>query len=55
MFSVLCIQCSVLFCDIVLLYVTVFLLCIVPFIFLYCTVSNCDARAATLSFFRAFS
>jgi hypothetical protein len=39
-----------------LLFVTVFLLCIVLFIFLYCTVSACDVRAATLTeVFRAFS
>jgi hypothetical protein len=47
----LCIQFSVLFCDIVLLCVIVFLLCIVLFIVLvlYCTVSDCDVRAATLT------
>jgi hypothetical protein len=45
--------CSLLFCDIVILCVTVF--------FVYCTVhcpcillSACDVRAATLRFFRAF-
>jgi hypothetical protein len=43
MFSLLCIQCSLLFCDIVLLCVTVFLLCIVLFLFLvlYCVCLWC--------------
>jgi hypothetical protein len=39
------------FRDIVLLFVTVFLMCIVLFIFLVFTVSACDERAATLTEF----
>jgi hypothetical protein len=43
LFSLLCVQCSVLFCDIVLLCVTVFLPCISLFIFLvlYCVCLWC--------------
>jgi hypothetical protein len=43
LFSLLCIQCSVLFCDILLLCGTVFLLCIVLFIVLvlYCVCLWC--------------
>jgi hypothetical protein len=45
LFSLLCIQCSVLFCDIVL-----FFLCVLYCsFFLYFTVSACDVRAATLT------
>jgi hypothetical protein len=46
LFSLLCIQCSALFCDIVLLCVTVFLLCIVLFIVLvlYCVCLWCTCR-----------
>jgi hypothetical protein len=43
----LCILRSLLFCDIVLLCVTVFLLCIVLFSVL--VLSACDVRAATLT------
>jgi hypothetical protein len=43
LFSLLCFQCSLLFCNIVLLCVTVFFLCIVLFIFLalYCACLLC--------------
>jgi hypothetical protein len=48
-FPLLCIQCSVSFCDIVLLCVTVFLLCILPFTFLFYTVPACNVLATILT------
>jgi hypothetical protein len=56
LFSLLCIQCPVLFCDTVLLFVTVFFCVLYCSFFLYCSVSACDVRAATINeFFFCFS
>jgi hypothetical protein len=49
LFSLLRILCSLLFCDIVPLCVTVFLLCIVLFIVVVFTASACDVSATTLT------
>jgi hypothetical protein len=53
---VLCIRCSVLFCDTATLcYCLSSVCCTVPF-FLYCTVPACDVRVATIiEVLRAFS
>jgi hypothetical protein len=43
------ILCSLLFCDSVILYVTVFFCVLYCSLFLYCIVSACDVCAATLT------
>jgi hypothetical protein len=48
-FYLLCILCSLSFCDIVLLCVTFFFCVLYCSLFLYCTVSACVVRAATLT------
>jgi hypothetical protein len=45
------IQCSVLFCNILPLFVLFFFCVLYSLLFLYCAVSACDVRAAPLTGF----